>query len=82
MSNTPQETPDNATNRPLVDSAVVGLDHARGITITVSAALKQDYANLKIIISSDYSTERTIEYARPTVERYIAAIRRPIRGTV
>lgn len=59
MSNTPEEMPDNATERPLVTFALFAYNQEDYIREAVEGAFAQTYEPLEIILSDDCSSDGT-----------------------
>ena len=61
MTNSPNEIPDNATDRPLVTFALFAYNQEDYIREAVQGALAQAYEPLEIILSDDCSSDRTYQ---------------------
>ena len=70
MSNTPEEMPDNATDRPLVTFALFAYNQEQYIREAVEGAFAQTYEPLEIILSDDCSSDRTFEIMQEMAAAY------------
>ena len=61
MSKTPDQMPDNVTDRPLVTFALFAYNQEEFIREAVEGAFAQTYEPLEIILSDDCSSDRTYE---------------------
>ena len=61
MSDKPEEMPDNATDRPLVSFAQFAYNQEKYIREAIEGAFAQTYEPIEVILSEDYSTNRTFE---------------------
>lgn len=61
MLDTPEQKPDNETDRPLVTFALFAYNQEKYIREAVEGAFAQTYEPLEIILSDDFSTDRTFE---------------------
>lgn len=71
MSNTPEEMPDNATDRPLATFALLAYNQEKYIREAVEGALSQTYEPLEIILSDDCSSDRTFELMQEMAAAYV-----------
>ena len=70
MSETPEEMPDNATDRPLVTFALIAYNQEKYIREAVEGAFSQTYEPLEIILSDDCSSDRTYEIMKSMADAY------------
>lgn len=61
MSNTSEQTLDNATDRPLVTFALFAYNQEDYVREAVQDAFAQTYEPLEIILSDDCSSDRTYQ---------------------
>ena len=64
---------------PLVSIVMFTYCQERYVADAVRSVLKQDYANLEIIISDDCSSDRTWEIVKAEVDAYLARCASPVR---
>lgn len=60
----------DAQERPLVTFALIAYNQERFVREAVEAALAQDYSPLEIILSDDFSSDKTFEIMGEAVSRY------------
>jgi glycosyltransferase involved in cell wall biosynthesis len=70
MTNTPDEMPDNVTDRPLVTFAILAYNQEKFIREAVEGAFAQTYEPLEIILSDDCSSDRTYEIMQEMIAAY------------
>jgi glycosyltransferase involved in cell wall biosynthesis len=70
MSDTSEEMPDNATDRPLVTFALFAYNQEDYIREAVEGAFAQTYEPLEIILSDDCSSDRTFEIMQEMAAAY------------
>ncbi len=70
MSETPEQMPDNATDRPLVTFALLAYNQEKYIREAVEGAFSQTYEPLEIILSDDYSSDKTFEIMQQLANTY------------
>ena len=70
MSKTPDEMPDNVTDRPLVTFAIFAYNQEKFIREAVEGAFAQTYEPLEIILSDDCSSDRTYEIMQEMIAAY------------
>ena len=70
MSDTPEEMPDNATDRPLVTFALFAYNQEEYIREAIEGAFAQTYEPLEIILSDDCSSDRTFEIMQEMATSY------------
>lgn len=70
MSETPNEMPDNATDRPLVTFALFAYNQEKYIREAVEGAFAQTYEPLEIILSDDCSSDKTYEIMQEMAGAY------------
>lgn len=70
ITNTPEEMPDNVTDRPLVTFALFAYNQEESIREAVEGALEQTYEPLEIILSDDCSTDNTFEIMQEMAASY------------
>jgi hypothetical protein len=61
MSEKSEEMPDNETDQPLVTFALFAYNQEKYIREAVEGAFAQTYEPIEVILSEDYSTDRTFE---------------------
>lgn len=62
--------PDNTTDRPLVTLALIAYNQEKYIREAVEGALSQTYERLEIIMSDDYSNDRTFDIMKEMAAAY------------
>jgi glycosyltransferase involved in cell wall biosynthesis len=70
MSDTAEEIPDNATDRPLVTFALFAYNQEQYIREAVEGAFSQTYEPLEIILSDDCSSDQTFEIMQEMAAKY------------
>ena len=70
MSKTPDEMPDNATDRPLVTFALFAYNQEEFIREAVEGAFAQTYEPLEIILSDDFSSDRSYQIMQEMAAAY------------
>lgn len=70
MSEKPEQTPDNETDRPLVTFALFAYNQEKYIREAVEGAFAQTYEPLEIIISDDCSSDRTFDIMQEMAAEY------------
>jgi glycosyltransferase involved in cell wall biosynthesis len=70
MSDTPEETSDKAKDRPLVTFALIAYNQEKYIREAVEGAFSQTYERLEIIMSDDYSNDRTFDIMKEMAAAY------------
>jgi glycosyltransferase involved in cell wall biosynthesis len=70
MSKTPDQMPDNVTDRPLVTFALFAYNQEEFIREAVEGAFAQTYEPLEIILSDDCSSDRTYEIMQEMIAAY------------
>ena len=70
MTNTPNEMPDNETDRSLVTFALFAYNQEKYIREAVKGAFSQTYEPLEIILSDDCSSDRTFEIMQEMASAY------------
>jgi glycosyltransferase involved in cell wall biosynthesis len=70
MSETPEQMPDNATDRPLVTFALFAYNQEDYIREAIEGAFAQTYQPLEIILSDDCSGDRTYEIMKEMAKEY------------
>jgi glycosyltransferase involved in cell wall biosynthesis len=70
MSKTPDEMPDNATDRPLVTFALFAYNQEEYIREAIEGAFAQTYEPLEIILSDDCSNDRTFNIMEEMAAAY------------
>ena len=70
MSKTPDEMPDNATDRPLVTFALFAYNQEEYIREAIEGAFAQTYEPLEIILSDDCSNDRTFNIMEEMARDY------------
>jgi len=70
MSDTSEEMPDNATDRPLVTFALFAYNQEKYIREAVEGAFAQTYSPLEIILSDDCSSDKTFEIMQAMAVAY------------
>ena len=71
MSDTSEEIPDNATDRPLVTFALFAYNQEKYIRDAMEGAFSQTYEPLEIILSDDCSSDRTFEIMQEMAAAYV-----------
>jgi|TARA_B110000211_G_scaffold191500_1_gene218373 glycosyltransferase involved in cell wall biosynthesis len=70
LSEKPEQMTDNATDRPLVTFALFAYNQEEYIREAVEGAFAQTYEPLEIILSDDYSSDRTFEIMQEMAAAY------------